>query len=87
VSTPEHRRNSDDPTEQPEPDAHAYGAVLSPGGTILSVPHALTVGRPRPEPDERWTLGPRGHDETTGDEEGDRPAVEKVGRPKLTHPG
>jgi hypothetical protein len=80
-------RNSDDPTSQPEPDAPAYGAVLSPGGTVLAVPHALTVGRPRPEPEGRWTLRPGGRDATTEDEEGARPAVAKVGRPDVRRRG
>jgi hypothetical protein len=48
------RQPSDEPAERPAPSA---GPVLSPMGTILPVPHALTSGRPRPEPEERWTLG------------------------------
>ncbi len=47
---------------EPLPDAPLLGAVLSPTGTVLPVPHALTSGRPKPEPAERWTLGPEQSD-------------------------
>lgn len=47
-----------DPEEGGGREAAVYGAILSPSGTILAVPHALGAEPPRPEPEERWTLGP-----------------------------
>jgi hypothetical protein len=35
------------------------GPFLSPSGAGLLIPRALDPGPPQPEPEERWTLGPR----------------------------
>lgn len=53
-----HRRNSDEPAE-PELEPATHGVVLSPTGIVMGVPHALGVGPARPEPPDRWTLGPQ----------------------------
>lgn len=51
------RRISSEPPAEPL-GLPASGGILSPTGTILAVPHALTSGPPQAEPEERWTLGP-----------------------------
>jgi hypothetical protein len=56
--------------QQPVPDEDApdrepasYGAVMSPFGVMTVVPRPESPGRAKPEPEERWTLGPGGHEE------------------------
>jgi hypothetical protein len=45
--------DEDAPDRQPA----TFGAVLGPF-TMTVVPRPETTGRPTPEPEERWTLGP-----------------------------
>jgi hypothetical protein len=42
-------------------------SVGDPYGAGFAIPGPLTAGRPKPEPDERWTLGPGHADEPTDD--------------------
>jgi len=43
------------------------GPFISPSGAMMLIPRALDSGPPRPEPEERWTLGPRPPEATTAD--------------------
>jgi hypothetical protein len=43
-------------------------------GTEVVVPGPLTAGRPKPEPEERWTLAPGHQPGAPADEEGEAPA-------------
>ena len=54
-----------------DPEPNSYGAVLSPFGTVLAVPRALGHERPKPEPEQRWTLGPGRHEEPDAEGEPD----------------
>jgi hypothetical protein len=52
-------RKSRTPDEDaPDPEPASYGAVMAPNGVMTVVPRPEHVGRPKPEPEERWTLGP-----------------------------
>ena len=51
------RPRRSDGSIQPEPEPTVQGAILSPVGVVPGA-MVLTAGRPRPEPEDRWTLGP-----------------------------
>jgi hypothetical protein len=53
---------------------HPGGTRIVPGhGMGFAVPGPITAGAPKPEPEERWTLGPARHPDQTpeDDEDGD----------------
>jgi hypothetical protein len=63
-------------------EQHVGGARFMPVAAPLShiaivVPGPLTAGRPKPEPEERWTLGPGRRPEPPGGPDVD-PAVESA---------
>jgi hypothetical protein len=55
------------------------GPFLSPSGSATGVmPHPLDCGPPQPEPEERWTLGPRPPERAATDDPGPAVEVERV---------
>jgi hypothetical protein len=46
------------PDERDESDLIGPFAVPDADGLGVVIPSPLTAGKPKPEPDERWTLGP-----------------------------
>lgn len=68
------RRRDEAPPEEPP-----IGPFLSPSGAPTGfLPHPLDSGPPQPEPEERWTLGPRPHETAGPDEAGPQVVVEPV---------
>jgi hypothetical protein len=60
--------------DAPDREPASYGAVMSPFGVGSVVPRPEGAGRAKPEPEERWTLGPGRHEEPDTDEDqGKRP--------------
>jgi hypothetical protein len=60
-------------------EQHVGGARFMPIAAPLSsvaivVPGPLTAGRPKPEPEERWTLAPGRRHESPADADGEAPA-------------
>lgn len=61
------------------PQGRWLGPFLSPSGSATGVmPHPLDCGPPQPEPEERWTLGPRRPEGSATDDPGPRVEVEPV---------
>ena len=66
------RRTDSSPDDRDESDL--IGPFIAPDATGLGIvlPSPLTPGKPKPEPDERWTLGPEGREPSATDpQEGD----------------
>ena len=60
------------PDERDESDLIGPFAVPDATGLGVVIPSPLTAGKPKPEPDERWTLGPQRSDPTPDADAADR---------------
>jgi hypothetical protein len=58
--------------DAPDREPASYGAVMSPFGVMTVVPRPESGGLPKPEPEERWTLGPGRHEEPDAGREPDK---------------
>ena len=61
--------------EQSKEDSSPIGPFMTPFGIGVISPGPMTVGAPRPEPEEPWTLGPGSKSHAADDEE-ERPPIE-----------
>jgi hypothetical protein len=69
-------KKTGDPKDAPNAASGArFVPVTGTYGTEVIVPGPLTAGRPKPEPEERWTLGPGRHPEPDDEPGSEAPAL------------
>jgi hypothetical protein len=68
-------KKTGDPKDEEQPVGGArFVPVTGTYGTEVVVPRPLTAGRPKPEPEERWTLAPGHRSDAPTDESDEAPA-------------